>query len=294
MSKPIYEYVDELPTGGITVSALKSLDFLIPGQWQNLVGFDNTIRTVTGETDPALIQQIGERAVYLFNDKSQGYQRALWLYEKVDSAGGLLGAAALANRIGQDTFLGFLKNITPKPERAQSIDLCVKLVTELVAFCQINGIPGDSIGDFLAALGDYSGESLMRMAALVCFDGLIPLGPTFVDKALSTLQGMNPSELENNQTFKGVKDLIPGGDAAGQLGFITKSFDSTRGWMNGFVDSTGATREGILGKLKGFIDFTDDKADYIGALLDMNVKYYRHTGIQTLTRRLVERAIAEI
>jgi hypothetical protein len=294
VSKPIYELVDELPKGGITVTALNSLDFLIPGQWQNLTGFDNTIKAVTGENDPALVQQIGERAVYLFNDKSQGYQNALWLYETVDSAGGLLGAAALANRIGQDTFLGFLKNVTPKPERAQTIDLSVKLVTEIVAFCQINGIPGDSIGDFLAALGDYSGESLMRMAALVCFDGIIPLGPAFADKALSTLQGMSPNELEGNQTFKGVRQLIPGGDSAGQLGFITQSVDQTRGWLNGFVDSTGVTREGLLGRLKGFIEFTEDKADYVAALLDMNVKYYRHTGIQTLVRRLIERAVAEI
>ncbi|XQQ05167.1 MAG: hypothetical protein EDM05_64220 [Leptolyngbya sp. IPPAS B-1204] len=204
MSKPIYEIVDRLPTGGITVMALKSLDFVIPGQWQNLVGFDNTIRAVTGETDEGLIQQIGERAVTLFNDKSQGYQQALWLYQTVDSASGALGAAALANRIGQDiSFLGVLKNLTPKPERAQSIDLCVKLVVELVAFCQINGIPGDSIGDFLAALGDYSGESLMRMAALVCFDGLIPLGPDFALKGLSTIQQMTPADLEHNQTFKG-------------------------------------------------------------------------------------------
>jgi hypothetical protein len=294
VSKPIFELVDELPKGGLTVSALNSLDFLIPGQWQNLTGFDNTIKAVTGETDPALVQQIGERAVYLFNDKSQGYQNALWLYETVDSAGGLLGAAALANRIGQDTFLGFLKNVTPKPERAQTIDLSVKLVTEIVAFCQINGIPGDSIGDFLAALGDYSGESLMRMAALVCFDGIIPLGPAFADQALSTLQGMKPDELEGNQTFKGVRQLIPGGNSTEQLGFITKSVDQTRGWLNGFVDSTGVTREGLLGRLKGFIEFTEDKADYLGALLDMNVKYYRHTGIQTLVRRLIERAVAEI
>ncbi|UBF24457.1 hypothetical protein K9N68_22560 [Kovacikia minuta CCNUW1] len=294
MSKPIFEIVDELPTGGVTVSALRALDFLIPGQWQNLTGFTNTIRAVTGETDESLIQQIGDRAVYLFNDKSQGYQRALWLYETVSSASGLLGTAALANRIGQDTFLGFLKNFTPKPEKAQSIDLCVKLVTELVAFCQINGIPGDSIGDFLAALGDYSSESLMRMAALVSFDGLIPLGPTFADKALSALQGTSPSELESNQTFSGVKDLIPGNDSAGKLGFIAQSFESTKGWMNNFVASTGATQEGLISKVKGFVDFTDDKVDYLGALLDMNVKYYRHTGVQTLARRLIERAVAEI
>lgn len=294
MSKPIFKEVDDLPNGGLTVTALKSLDFLIPGQWQNLTGFDNTIRAVTGETDEALIQQIGERAVALYNDKSQGYQRALWLYETVETGSGLLGTAALANRIGQDSFLGFLKNITPKPEKAQSIDLCVKLVTELVAFCQINGIPGDSIGDFLAALGDYSGESLMRMAALVSFDGVIPLGPEFANKALSIFDSTSPHELEGNQTYKSVQELIPGGGSSEKKGFITKSFDSTKNWMQSFVSSKNVTREGLLSRVKGFVEFTDDKADYVGALLDMNVKYYRHTGLQTLARRLVERAVAEI
>ncbi|MCU0524920.1 MAG: hypothetical protein MUF72_08860 [Elainella sp. Prado103] len=294
MSKPIYELVDDLPKGGLTVAALKSLDFVVPGQWNNLVGFDNTIRAVTGETDEALIQQIGERAVALFNDKSQGYQRALWLYETVDSASGLLGAAAIANRIGQDTFLGFLKNLTPKPERAQSIDLSVKLVTELVAFCQINGIPGDSIGDFLSALKDYSGESLMRMAALVSFDGIIPLGATFADKALSLVKGMSPSELSHNQTFKGVEDLIPGGNDAGKLAFITESFESTKGWMEGFVTDRGITQAGLVNNLSKFVEITSDKMDYLGAFLDVSVKYYRHTGLQTLARRLIERAVAEI
>ncbi|MEA5597451.1 hypothetical protein [Rivularia sp. UHCC 0363] len=294
MSKPVYELVDDLPKGGLTVSALKSLDFVVPGQWNNLVGFDNTIRTVTGETDESLIQQIGERAVTLYNDKSQGYQRALWLYESVDSASGLLGTAALANRIGQDTFLGFLKNLTPKPERAQSIDLTVKLVTEIVAFCQINGIPGDSIGDFLAALKDYGGESLMRMAALVCFDGVIPLGAGFTEKALSMLKGMSPSDVSSNRTFKGVEELIPGGNDAGKLNFITESFESTKGWMDNFVSSKHLTQQGLVDNLSNFVEVTGDKMDYVGAFLDMSVKYYRHTGVQTLTRRLVERAVAEI
>jgi hypothetical protein len=294
VSKPIFELVDELPNGGLTVMALRSLDFVVPGQWNNLIGFDNTIRTVTGETDESLIQQIGERAVTLFNDKSQGYQRALWLYETVDSASGLLGTAAIANRIGQDTFLGFLKNLTPKPERAQSIDLSVKLVTELVAFCQINGIPGDSIGDFLASLKDYSGESLMRMAALVCFDGVIPLGAGFTDNVLNMIKGMSPSELSSNQTFKGVNDLIPGNNDQGKLNFITQSFESTKGWMDGFVSSKGITQQGLVNNLSRFVEVSSDKLDYLGAFLDVSVKYYRHTGIQTLARRLIERAVAEI
>jgi hypothetical protein len=295
MSKPIFEMVDHLATGGPTVMALRSLDFAVPGQWNNLVGFNNTIKAVTGETDEALIQQIGERAVYLYNDTSQGYQRAMWLYETVDNASGALGAAALANKVGQDLpFLGLLSKLTPKPEKAQSIDLCIKLVVELVAFCQINGIPGDSIGDFLASLGDYSGESLMRMAALVCFDGLIPLGPDFVLKGLSTLQGMSPSDLDNNSTFKGVSELIPGGNRAGQLSFITESMDSVKGWMTDFVSSRNLTPETVVDNLSKFVEISKDKLDYLGAFLDMTVHYYEHTGTQTLARRLIERAVAEI
>jgi hypothetical protein len=295
MSKPIFERVDQLATSGTTIMALNALDFVIPGQWNNLTGFNTTIRTVTGESDEGLIQQIGERAVALYNDESQGYQRAMWLYETVDNASGALGMAAMANRIGQDiSFLGFLDKLTPKPEKAQSIDLCVKLVVELVAYCQINGIPGDSIGDFLAALGDYGGESLMRMVALICFDGLIPLGPDFVDKGLSTIANLTPKELEGNQTFKGVSNLIPGGDAAGKLGFIGQSFDSVKGWMTGFVSDKGLTQANALGSLQKFVQVSGDKLDYVGAFLDVSVKYYSHTGTQTLARRLIERAIAEI
>ncbi|EFA70846.1 conserved hypothetical protein [Cylindrospermopsis raciborskii CS-505] len=202
MSKPIFELVDELPTSGLTVSLLNALDFVAPGEWQNTVGFVNTIKTVTGETDEDLIQAIGERAVYLFNDKSQGYQTALWLYQTVDGTDKALGAAALANKVGETIpLLGFLNSITPKPDKAQTIDLTLKIVVELVAFCQINGIPGDSIGDFVAALGEYAGESLIRMVALICVDGILPLGPDFVQKSLAFLSSMNPQELDQNSTF---------------------------------------------------------------------------------------------
>ena len=295
MSKSIFELVDELPTGGTTIMALNALDFVIPGQWQNLTGFTNTIRSVTGESDEAMIQAIGERAVYLYNDEGEGYQRAMWLYQTVDNAAGALGMAAMANKIGQDvSFLGFLGDLTPKPEKVQSIDLCIKLVVELVAYCQTNGIPGDSVGDFLAALGDYGGESLMRMVALICFDGLIPLGPGFIGKGLGTLNNMTPNDLEKNDTFKSVSSLIPGNNNGDKLGFIGQSFDSVSGWMTGFVDQKGLTQENVLGNLQKFVKISEDKLDYVGAFLDISVKYYTHTGTQTLARRLIERAVAEL
>jgi hypothetical protein len=295
MSKAIFELVDELPTGGLTVMSLNALDFVIPGQWQNTVGFDNTIKVVTGTDDPEYVQAIGERAVALYNDKGEGYQTAMWLYNTVDSGSRLLGAAAMANKVGEKfSMLGFLGNITPKAETAQTIDLSVKLVAEIVAYCQINGIPGDSIGDFLAGLGDYGGESLMRMTALICFDGLIPLGPDFISMVMDKMGGMSPGELEGNQTFKGIKDQIPGGDTGGQLGFITESFGNVSGWMSDFVSSRGLSPEMIVGNMRNFVDISDDKLDYLGAFLDVSTNYYVHTGTQTLARRLIERAAAEM
>jgi hypothetical protein len=295
MSKAIFELVDELPTGGLTVMSLNALDFVIPGQWQNTVGFDNTITVVTGTDDPEYMQAIGERAVALYNDQGEGYQTAMWLYNTVDSGSRLLGAAAMANKVGEKfSMLGFLGNITPKAETAQTIDLSVKLVAEIVAYCQINGIPGDSVGDFLAGLGDYGGESLMRMCALICFDGLIPLGPDFIGMVMDKMGGMSPDELAGNQTFKGIQDQIPGGDTGGQLGFITESFGSVSGWMSDFVSSRGLSPEMLVGNLRNFVDVSDDKLDYLGAFLDVSTNYYVHTGTQTLARRLIERAAAEM
>ncbi len=295
MSKSIFELVDQLPTGGLTVSLLNSLDFVTPGQWHNVVGFVNTIKTVTGETDEDLIQQIGERAIYLYNDRSQGYQTAMWLYQTVDTTDKALGAAALANKVGESIpLLGFLNKVTPKADKAQTIDLALKLVTELVAFCQINGIPGDSIGDFVASLGEYSGESLIRMVALVCVDGLIPLGPDFINKALSSINQTSPQELEQNSTFNNIRDSIPGSDSGSKLNFIGESFDSVKGWMGNIVASNNLTPQTVVANLQSFTQIADDKLDYLAAFLDVSTNYYEHTGTQTLARRLIERALAEI
>lgn len=295
MSKSIYQLVNELPSKNLTVFALRSLDTVIPGEWENTVGFENTIRQVTGESDAALIEQIGARAIQLYNDKSEGYQRAMWLYQTIDSTGRALGQAALAGKITENIpFLSIVNRLTPKPEKAQTIDLCMKLVTEIVAFCKINGIPGDSVGDFVKALSEYSGESLVRMAALVCFDGLVPLGPNFIKQTEGLLSDLNPRDLEGNPAFKAIKEVVPGGKTADQLAFIMSSFDSVKDWMGDFVESKGITPESVVANLKTFVDVADDKMDYFGAFLDISTNYYEHTGVQTLTRRLVERAVAEI
>ncbi|RFP60271.1 MAG: hypothetical protein BJG00_007400 [Limnothrix sp. CACIAM 69d] len=292
MGKSIVQLVDELPTSGMTITVLNALDFVVPGEWDNLIGFDRTIKTVTGEDDPGLISQIKDRAIELYNDEGEGYQRAVWLYQTVDTAASALGTAAMANKVGQDiSFLGFLQNLTPKPEKAQAIDLGMKIVVELLAYCQINGIPGDSIGDFLGSLADYGGESKMRMAAIVCLDGLVPLGPNFIKAAGDWIGSATQSSLEENEAFRNIQKMIPGSDKAA---FVGQAFNSVSSWMGDFVSDRGLSPQVVLQHLQGFVDIADDKLDYVGAFLDMSTNYYYHTGVQTVAKRLIDRAYAEI
>nr|WP_199303185.1 hypothetical protein [Coleofasciculus sp. FACHB-SPT9] len=274
----------------MTVYMLRSLDYVVPGEWQNLVGFENTIRAVTGVTDKGLIEEIGERAIALYNDPTQSYQQTLWLYRTIDRADSAIGAAALANKVGEKiSFLNFLNQLTPKADTVQAIDLSLKLVVELIAFCRLHGIP-TSIEAFRTSLGNYHNESIMRMAALVAVDGLIPLGPNFILKAQSILSQVNPSQLEGNTTYQSINSAIPGGTTAGKLGFIGESFASVNGWMNNFVASRGLTQENVLGHLQQFMNTADSKLDYLAAFLDMSTNYYEYTGTQTVARNLILRA----
>ena len=45
------ELVDDLPEQNLTVRMLRMLDSVAPGQWKNLVGFEHTIKALTGEKE---------------------------------------------------------------------------------------------------------------------------------------------------------------------------------------------------------------------------------------------------
>jgi hypothetical protein len=295
MSKPIFKLVDSLPENNLTVKSLKALDFVAPGQWRNLVGFEHTIRVLTGETDQDMIQKIGERANALYNDKKQGNQRAVWLYQSVESMSNVIGFTALMNKVGEKIhLLRFLHRITPKADKVQGIDFSVKLVTELLAYTAINGIPGDSIGDFVKGLTNYKNEALIRMIALMTFDGLIPLGPNYIDKAISFLQKDGPSALEASDSYQRIKSAIPGGSTVEQLGLIQKSLGSVADWMNSFTKQHDLSAAKVLSNLKNFIEISDDRLDFVAALIDATTDYYEHTGIQSVARSLIERAVNEV
>ena len=132
------------------------------------------------------------------------------------------------------------------------------------------------------------------MAALICFDGILPLGPDYLNKLLSLLGQSGPAQLEQNETFQRVRSLVPGGDSNGQLSFIQKSMGSVQAWMADFTSKHDLTPAKIVGGLQGFLDVADDRLDYVAAFLDLTTNYYEHTGIQSVARSLIERAVNEV
>ncbi|MBL8058478.1 MAG: hypothetical protein JNK29_17375, partial [Anaerolineales bacterium] len=176
-SESIATLADALPESNVTTTVLHALDYVVPGQWQNLRGFDQTARTVLGTEDPAQVAAVRQRALALYNDPAHNYRKAVQLYQLVDNADLALGAAALANKVGQRIpLLNFISRLTPKADTTQAIDLAVKLAAEGLAFSWLNGLKYDNLGQFGQALSAYAGASAMRLAALICVDGVIPLG----------------------------------------------------------------------------------------------------------------------
>lgn len=289
MSGSIVELVDNLPTDNLTVKVLKALDFIVPGQWENLVGFDNTISAITGETDSAAVENIRERAIALYDDKSQGYQTAIWLYRTLDGTDKAVAAAALADKIGDTfSFIPFLDRLTPKADSLQSVDLKIKLVAELIAYSKLNGLTLNPIELVSSLKENYQNEALMRMAALIALDGVLPLGADFVSKIREELA---EEDVTGSPAFGAVSQFLPDTDATG---FINESFDAIGDWMANLAQSVGLNPSSLSQNLGVFIEIADDKLDYLAAFLDSSTNYFEHTGIQTVARRLITQAHSDL
>ncbi len=289
MSK-IVELVDGLPQENLTVRILKAMDFAVPGKWENLVGFDRTIEVLTGESNPSDISRIKNCAVDLYENKKNGYQTAIWLYQTADSTDKAAAAAAIADKVGNTfRFIPLIDRLTPKADAIQSLDLKLKLAAELIAFSKLSG-SGINPVKFASAIKDnYHKEALLRMVALICFDGILPLGTNFISRLREEMsQGGDPITKAALDNFS---DLIPAED---KQQFINDNFNEVSSWMDQIIDKFGLTRESVTDKLGGFIEIADDKLDYLAAFIDASTNFFEHTGIQTVARYLVLRAYDEV
>jgi hypothetical protein len=286
MSQSIIELVDNLPTDNITVKVLKAIKTFTPGKWDNLVGFDRTITAITGATTAPEITKIRDRALSLYDDKKQGYQTAIWLYRTVDNTDKGIAAAAIADKIGDKfRFIPFLDKITPKADSVQSVDLRIKLVAELIIFSKLNKLSLNPAQFASALQANYQDEALLRMASLICIDGILPLGVNFVNRVKQDLEKRD--DLKANPAYDAVGELIP---VENKEEFIDQSFNAAGDWLDSFSKTIGVTPETFAQKLGGFIELTDGKLDYLAAFLDGSTNFFEHTGIQTVARRLITEA----
>jgi len=295
MSATVLERLERLPRRNLTVLALRGISTLVPGGWQNQTSPEALISDVLGSDDLDLVQHVRARAVELRRARHEGYRRALSLYDAVNrsqkAAGGL---RVLANVAGALPLVKRLAVLTPASQTLQAVDLSLKVAAEMLAFTQVNGLPGDSFAAFGDSLREYSGEARVRMAALVCFDALLPLG----DNALHRLDGLlgqvGSRELHQLPSYAGMASLLPGRGDAAHLSFMRRGVDQWLGWADGFVGELGLSGQRAVRALETTIGPWHGGMEQLATFLDAFTDTYSHTGVQAVARRLVERAAAEI
>jgi len=250
---------------------------------------------VMGSTDPELIAQVRARADALSQARHEGYSRAMSLYDAVNrsqkAAGGL---RVLANVAGALPLVKQMAKLTPASETLQAVDLSLKVAAELLAFTQVNGLPGNSFGDFAASLREYSGEASVRMAAMVCFDALLPLGDDALQRLDSLLGRVGQKDLRALPAYAGMASLIPGRGDEAHLSFLRQGVDTWLGWAGGFASGLGLTGQKAVRALESTMGPWQGGFDQLATFLDAFTDTYQHTGVQAIARRLVERAAAEI
>ena len=291
----VLERLDRLPRRNLTVLALKGISTLVPGGWHNTTSANELISSVLGSSDAALIAQVRARADVLSRARHEGYGRALSLYDAVNrsqkAAGGL---RLLANVAAVLPLVKRAANLTPTSETLQAVDLSLKVAAEMLAFTQVNGLPGDSFAEFGASLGEYAGEAQVRMAALICFDALLPLG----DQALQGLDGLlgrvGQQELRLSPAYAAMAAMIPGRGDEAHLGFLRRGVDQWLGWAAGVARNLGLSGQKAVQALESSQGPWQGGFEQLATFLDAFTDTYQHTGVQAVARRLVERAAAEI
>jgi hypothetical protein len=295
MSATVLERLERLPRRNLTVLALRGISTLVPGGWQNQTSPEELISEVLGSDDLELVQQVRVRADELSRARHEGYRRALSLYDAVNrsqkAAGGL---RVLANVAGALPLVKRLAVLTPASQTLQAVDLSLKVAAEMLAFTQVNGLPGDSFAAFGDSLREYSGEARVRMAALVCFDALLPLGDNALHRLDDLLGQVGSRELHQLPSYAGMASLLPGRGDAAHLSFVRRGVDQWLGWADGFVGDLGLSGQRAVRALETTIGPWHGGMEQLATFLDAFTDTYSHTGVQAVARRLVERAAAEI
>ena len=291
--------LEQLPQDGVTVSALRALDWVVPGEWDNITSLRTIAEEVCGEgAPPKLVAQLDILSRQRSIRQAERFDRAVQIYRLVDSVDKAAAGAAVAGKVASMFgSMSFLKKFTPKPETTQALDAGLKLVAELLAFGQLHGIPkmdADGLARFAGALADYARYDRMRLAAWVVFDGILPLGPDFISTVTGTWRGLATGALGNNALFSQLAGQLPGDSSAEKQGFVIRTIEQSGDYISRFVEERGITQEGALSRLEGVLSVADGGMDYVAAALDASTNYFSHTGVQTAARALVRQSYDDL
>jgi hypothetical protein len=285
--------LQQLGDARITPMVLDTLDYVVPGEWSNHTSLEAVIEANLGVTDPAEVARIKERAELLYASQPH-YSRAVRIFAAADSVDKVAAAAVMANQVGESFQLfGVLNRFTPKPETTQAIDAALKLSAEVVAFALLRGIPVTDLAEakaFPATLATYARADMMRLAAWMSLDGLLPLGPEFISKIRAVIADVDFSKVTDNALFAQLKGLMPGTSPDEQKGFILSTLEAGSSYVQEFVSARGLTQDGLASAVGGVMDVGDKGLDLLAATVDASTNYFEHTGIQSVARVLVHDA----
>ncbi|HJN77463.1 MAG TPA: hypothetical protein QGF58_26295 [Myxococcota bacterium] len=294
MSTTLDEAFAELRESRLTPVVLQALDFVVPGQWEDISTLDALVEDVVGEPDVA----VAAKAREIFMDPERPYQKTLRIYQLVDRADQVAAGAVLANKVGGHiTALSFLERFTPKPDTVQAVDAALKLVAEIVAFGLLEGRPEltrEGLSELGEDLAEYVSHDRVRIAAWVVVDGVLPLGPSFVKVIGDKLTELGAGGLGDSSLFSKLGDLVPGETDEDKHGFMLKALAAAEAWVAGLVAEKGLTAEGVSEKLMSIVEGFDEGTDYLAAAIDSTTAIYRHTGTLTVARACIEDALDEV
>lgn len=270
---------------------LEAMDFIIKDGYQNPSNIQQFIRQVLGNIaneDVAKVEQIVNGWLV---DDNQPYKRTLLLYRVAEYAGTAMGSATLAKQLGEDfSFLSSLNKISPRTEHTQMADFLVKFGCEIMASLSLQGLPTDmqGIGN---QINHFKNETAVRMATLIAIDGLLPLGPNFVQKISDTLQNGGQSNLMNQINLGGVQQFFGSNQSVQQIWQrLVEIFQSSQQTITQFLAQKGINQANVSQQLGNVVNFSADKVDYVSAYLDMTTNYIYHSGSLTVLRKMIENA----
>ena len=142
-------------------------------------------------------------------------------------------------------------------------------------------------------VGHRSGARATRWTAFVGLDCVPLVGPNLMGKPMTTINGLDASSLAGNKLFAAVARRLPG-DVAARRARVKQNLAASASHLSAMASTKGISQAGVLEKIRQYVAISDDKLDVIAAGLDMSTNCFEHRGVQTVARRVISRAYAEI